>query len=319
MKAAVVERAAPKDPLSALAVRDDVEVPTPPDADWVEVRLRAAALNLHDVWLLRGAGLREDLLPLVLGSDGAGVAEGRDVLLHAVLPDAPGTLAPGATLLCDGGYGTLAQRTAVPRTHLVAKPAHLDWAQAACLPTSWLTAWRMLTTQAGVRAGHRVLVQGAGGGVATAAVQLAAAMGCEVTVAARDVERAERTRPLGAAHVVAAGDRLPALVDVVIESVGAATWEHSLRALRPGGTVVVCGAATGFHAETDLARVFARQLRILGSSMGTLAELHDLVAFVEQHALEPAIDVVATLDGVPEQFERLVAGRPFGKIAVDLT
>ena len=314
MRAAYVRTPQPEAPASAVEV-GEVE-PAEPPRGWVPVDVRAASLNMHDVWMLRGATLGPGSLPLVLGSDAAGTSEGREVLVHPVLPDQPGTLAPGATLLCDGGFGTLAPRTWVPAGNLVDKPAWLDWHQAACLPTAWLTAWRMLVTKAGIEPGMAVLVQGAGGGVATAAAALAKAHGCRVHVTSRSEEKRERALALGADTAIAPGERVAELVDVVIEPVGAATWAHSLKALRPGGTLVVCGAATGFAAVTDLGRVFARQLRILGSTMGSVEELRDLVAFVDAHRVEPVVDSCVGLDQTPQQYERLVAGEGFGKLCV---
>lgn len=314
MRAAYVARPDAHDPLAALAV-GEVEPRDAPEG-WVEVEVRTASLNQHDLWLLRGAGVRPDDLPLVLGSDAAGRADGRDVIVHAAVPDPPGTLAPGARLLCDVGLGTLAPRTWAPRESLVPKPLGLSWEQAACLPTSWLTAWRMLVTQARVEAGQVVLVQGAGGGVATAALLLAGALGCRVHVTSRSPEKRERALELGAAGAWSPGERLPELTDVVVESVGAATWGHSLRAVRASGTVVVCGGASGMVVETDLARVFARQLRIIGSSMGTVAELRDLAAFVTDHGLQPPVDSTCGLDEVPSAFARMVRGDAHGKLCV---
>lgn len=314
MRAAYVARPDAQDPLAALAV-GEVEPAAPPEG-WVEVAVRAASLNQHDLWLLRGAGVRPESLPLVLGSDAAGRAEGRDVVVHAVVPDPPGTLAPGARLLCDAGLGTLASRTWAPVESLVPKPPGLSWEQAACLPTSWLTAWRMLVTQAQVEPGQVVLVQGAGGGVATAALLLATALGCRVHVTSRSPEKRDRARELGAAGAWSPGERLPELADAVVESVGAATWAHSLRAVRPAGTVVVCGGASGMVVETDLARVFARQLRILGSSMGSADELRDLVAFVDERGLQPPVDSTCGLDDVPSAFARMVQGETHGKLCV---
>lgn len=314
MRAAYIATPRADDPVGAVRV-GDVAAPATPDG-WVEVEVRAAALNQHDLWLARGAGVRRELLPLVLGSDAAGVVDGREVVVHAVLPDAPGTLAPGSTLLCDGGFGTLAPLTAVPADHLVDKPGWLSWEEAACLPTAWLTAWRMLVTQAWVEPGQVLLVQGAGGGVAGAAAALAGAMGCEVHVTSRSPERREHALARGAHGAYEPGARLPVLADVVVESVGPATWAHSLKALRPGGTLVVCGSTSGFAAETDLARVFARQLRIVGSSMGSLAELRDLVDFVDSHRVAPEVGATVGLDDVPDALGRLVRGDVVGKVAV---
>ena len=173
-----------EDPLSGLVV-GEIADPGSPHPDWVPVRVRAAALNHHDLWSLRGVGLPADRLPMVLGCDGAGRdPDGNEVLVHAVIPSAgwrgDETLDPRRTLLSELHDGTLATKVAVPRSNLVPKPASLSWEQAACLPTAWLTAYRMLFTQAGVSPGDRVLVQGAGGGVSTAAIALGRAAGLTV-------------------------------------------------------------------------------------------------------------------------------------------
>ena len=189
MLAVTCVRQSASDPLSGLEVGERPE-PQAPDG-WTTVRLRTAALNHHDVWSLRGVGLPADRLPMVLGCDGAGVdAEGNEVLVHAVVAS-PGwagdeTLDPRRSLLSEVHDGTLAEVVAVPRHNVVPKPEGLSWEHAACLPTAWLTAYRMLFTNAGVRPGDSVLVQGAGGGVATAAIVLGKAAGLRVETDTRN-------------------------------------------------------------------------------------------------------------------------------------
>lgn len=319
MLAAYAARFDPDDPLAALEV-GELSAPAAP-ADWVAVTVRAAALNQHDVWSLRGVGLRADQLPMVLGCDAAGVTDdGAEVVVHAVISDADWrgdeTLDPARTLLSEKHPGTLAERVWVPRRNVVAKPVALSFEEAACLPTAWLTAYRMLFTQAQVSPGQTVLVQGAGGGVATALVSLGAAAGARMWVTSRDPARAERALGLGADQVFGAGERLPERVDAVMETVGAATWGHSLRAVRPGGTVVVSGATSGRSAEIELNRVFFLQLRILGSTMGTRDELARLLAFVERSGLRPTIDRVLPLADVAGGIAALTTGDVFGKIVV---
>src|SRR5438105_4024583 len=180
------------DPVSALEVGER-PVPVPAEG-WVRVRVRAAALNHHDLWTLRGVGITADQLPMVLGCDASGTDDaGNEVVVHAVLgdPDRGGgdeTLDPQRTLLSERYDGALAEWVCVPARNLVAKPAGLTFEEAACVPTAWLTAYRMLFTKARVRPGDRVLVQGAGGGVAVAATVLAAHAGCHVTVTSRSPE-----------------------------------------------------------------------------------------------------------------------------------
>jgi NADPH:quinone reductase-like Zn-dependent oxidoreductase len=309
----------PSDPLSGLTLGDHPD-PQPPDG-WEVVTVRAAALNHHDVWSLRGVGLDPERLPIVLGCDGAGTtSDGREVIVHAIVsaPDAPddGLLTPGSSILSEQHDGTFAQQVAVPARNLVPKPDGLSFEQAACLPTAWLTAYRMLFSRAQLRPGQRVLIQGAGGGVATAALLLGRAAGLHVTVTSRDDAKLERASELGAHATVPAGERLPSRVDAVIETVGEATWSHSLKALEPDGVVVVAGATSGPNPPADLARVFFRQLRVLGSTMGTRRELTELVAMLEASGVRPLIDDVLPLDRAPEAFGRMIDGDVFGKLVL---
>ena len=319
MLAATAVRLDPDDPLAALQVGEHPD-PVPRDG-WVTVRLRAASLNQHDVWSLRGVGLSEDRLPMVLGCDGAGVDEqGNEVVVHAVVgdPDWRGdeTLDPRRTLLSEKYDGTLADLVQVPRRNLVPKPAGLSFEEAACLPTAWLTAYRMLFTQAGVQPGSTVLVQGAGGGVATALVGLGRAAGLRMWVTSRDEAKRARAAELGAAQAFETGARLPERVDAVMETVGAATWEHSLKSLRQGGTVVVSGATGGHQASTDLRRVFFLQQRIVGSTMGTREELERLVRMLAETGVRPVVDSVLPLEEAAEGLRRLASGDVFGKIVL---
>jgi NADPH:quinone reductase-like Zn-dependent oxidoreductase len=258
--------------------------------------------------------------PHVLGSDAAGVCGDREVVVYPVLPTAPnGRTVPHATLLPDAGHGLLAERVVVPASHLVTKPAALSWAEAACLPTAWLTAYRMLFTRATVGPGRVVLVQGAGGGVATAAVSLAVAAGATVVVTSRSPAKRERALALGAAAALDSGARLPDLADVVVETVGPATFAHSVRSTRAGGTIVVCGGTSGLTAPVDLARLFAREITVHGSTMGTLDEFRALVAFVDAHRIRPVVDSTVDLADVGVQAGRMLAGTGFGKLCVSLT
>ncbi|SEE99484.1 zinc-binding dehydrogenase [Ruania alba] len=308
-------------PLTGLEVGDLPE-PAPPTG-WVPVQVRAAALNHHDLWSLRGVGLRGEQLPMILGTDAVGTdPDGRQVLVHAVISSTDWvgeeTLDPRRTLLSEKHPGTLAERVWVPARNLIPVPHSLSAAEAACLPTAYLTAFRMVVHEAQVRPGQRVLVQGAGGGVATAAVQLALAAGAQVVVTSRTEAKLERARILGAHEAVPTGTRVNP-VDAVIETVGAATWEHSLRSLRPGGVVVVAGATSGPDPSADLNRVFFRSLRILGSTMGTAAQLAELAAMVETTGVRPVIDSEHDLGseaGVRAAFERLDSGAAFGKVVL---
>lgn len=317
MRAVLATGINPDDPLAGLSVTDHPE-PKPADG-WTTVSVKAAALNHHDLWTLRGVGIREDRLPIVLGCDAAGLDEdGNDVIVHGMIGDpnwhSDESLDPRRTLLSERYDGTLAERVAVPRYNLVPKPAALSWVEAACLPTAWLTAYRMLFTASGVQPGGTILVQGASGGVATALIALGRRAGYRVWVTGRSEEKRQRALELGAAAVFEPGARLPERVDAVMETVGEATWAHSLRALRPGGTVVVTGATTGDAPSAELRRVFFLQLRVIGSTMGTRDELVRLVRFLEQSGVRPIIDQVLPLEDARAGFARMAAGENYGKI-----
>ncbi|MBC7639033.1 MAG: zinc-binding dehydrogenase [Rhodoferax sp.] len=305
------------DPLSALEVgeRPAPEVPE----GWARVRLRAASLNHHDVWSLRGVGLPADRLPMILGCDGAGVDDdGNEVVVHAVVSDpqwrGDETLDPKRSLLSERHQGTLADEVVVPRRNLVPKPASLSFEQAACLPTSWLTAYRMLFTQSGLAPGSTVLVQGAGGGVATALVALGTAAGYRMWVTSRDEAKGARAVELGADQAFADGARLPERVDAVMETVGQATWSHSVKALKPGGTIVISGATSGDAPPAELTRVFFLQLRVVGSTMGTRDELARLIQLCVTTGVRPVIDRVLPLEQAREGFAAMIDGELFGKV-----
>ncbi len=320
MLAVTAARRAPDDPLSALEVGEHVEPTERPG--WTTVTVAAASLNHHDLWSLRGVGLPEDRLPMILGCDAAGTdADGQAVVVHAVIGDlaaAEGdeTLDPGRSLLSERYDGTLAERVSVPERNVVPKPPSLSFAEAACLPTAWLTAYRMLFTKSGLRPGGRVLIQGAGGGVATAAIVLGRAAGFRVYVTSRDETKRARALDLGAHETFGPGERLPERVDAVLETVGEATWGHSLKSLRPGGTLVVSGATSGSEPPADLRRVFFLQLRVVGSTMGTRSELERLLRFCDSSGVRPVIDSTLPLDAARDGFARLAAGDVFGKIVL---
>ena len=309
-----------EDPLAGLEVGD---LPAPEDRDgWVRVHVRAAALNHHDLWSLKGVGLAADRLPMILGCDGAGVLDdGSEVVIHAVIGDpAAGdgdeTMDPRRTLLSELHPGTLAEQVLVPARNVVPKPADMSWEQAAAVPTAWLTAYRMLTTRSGLQGPSTVLVQGAGGGVASAAIVLAKALGHTVFCTSREADKRERAVAAGADLAVEPGTRLPEKVDLVVETVGAATWEHSLRALRPGGRIVVSGATSGANPPADLNRVFFLQLSVIGSTMGTREELVDLLALMADRGISPMVSDVRPLSDARASFELLERGDVFGKLVL---
>ena len=309
------------DPISGLGTGDRPE-PEAPDG-WTTVAVKAASINHHDVWSLRGVGLKEEALPMILGCDAAGLDEdGNEVLLHAVIssPDWRGdeTLDPKRSLLSERYQGTFAERVAVPKHNVVAKPEGLSLAEAACLPTAWLTAYRMLFTQSDLRPGDSVLVQGAGGGVATALIMLARAAGFRVFATSRDDDKRARALEIGAHEVVETGERLPVRVDAVMETVGKATWSHSVKSLRPGGTLVVCGATSGDASPAELSYIFFQQKRVHGSTMGTRDELQRLAQFMDVTGVRPLIDRELPMDEAAQGLKAVADGDVFGKIVLTL-
>jgi NADPH:quinone reductase-like Zn-dependent oxidoreductase len=318
MFAAYAARIDKDQPLDGLELGDRPE-PTVPEG-WTTVDVKAASLNHHDLWSLRGVGLGEESLPMTLGCDAAGIdADGNEVVLHAVI----GATGHGVgarekrTLLTEKYQGTFAERVAVPQWNVLPKPKELSFEEAACLPTAWLTAYRMLFTNAGVRPGDSVLVQGAGGGVATAAIVLGAAAGLRVFATSRHEDKRKRAVELGAEAAVETGARLPTRVDAVLETVGAATWSHSLKSLKPGGTVVISGATSGPNPpQAELNRVFFLELKIVGSTMGSKEELASLLSFCAAKGVRPVIDSTLPLDRAREGFVKMADGDLFGKVVL---
>jgi len=307
----------PQDPLAALVVGEREE-PRPHDG-WVEVTVRAASLNMHDLWTLRGVGIKPDQFPMILGCDGAGtLADGTEVVIHSVI-GTPGwtgdeALDPGLTLLTERHQGSFADTVVVPERNVLPKPASLSFAQAACLGTAWLTAYRMIFTRSGLRPGQTMLVQGASGGVATALIQLGAAAGMRVWVTGRTEEKRALATGLGAHRAFESGARLPERVDAVFETVGEATWPHSMKCLRRGGVIVCSGATTGPNPAADLQRLFFLQLSVIGSTMGTRDELADLISFLDVTGVRPQIGLELPMARAAEGFRAMLAGDTAGKI-----
>jgi NADPH:quinone reductase-like Zn-dependent oxidoreductase len=318
MFAVYAEKFSTDDPLSGLVVGERPE-PKAPDG-WTTITVKAASLNHHDLWSLRGVGLGEGSLPMILGCDASGFDEdGNEVVVHAVVSDPswPGdeTLDPKRSLLSERHQGTFADKVIVPKANVVPKPASLSFEEAACLPTAWLTAYRMLYTQGQLKPGDSVLVQGAGGGVATALIALAHAGGLRVFATSRDESKRRRALELGADEVFESNARLPQKVDAVMETVGKATWSHSVKALRPGGSLVISGTTSGPNPDNaELTRVFFLQLRVIGSTMGTRAELNGLVNLLDISGVRPVIDQTIAMTDARAGFAAMAKGDVFGKI-----
>jgi NADPH:quinone reductase-like Zn-dependent oxidoreductase len=317
MLAAYASAIDPSDPLNGLVVGDRPD-PDPPQG-WTTVTVKAASLNHHDLWSLRGVGLKSEQLPMILGCDAAGLDEdGNEIVVHAVITGDDWrddeTLDPKRSLLSERHQGAMAEKVAVPKRNVVPKPPELSFEHAACLPTAWLTAYRMLFTRGGVAPGMTVLVQGAGGGVATALTVLGSAAGLRVWVTSRSGDKREQALALGAERAFESGERLPERVDAVMETVGQATWQHSIRSLKPGGKLVVSGATSGEAPPAELTRVFFLQLSVIGSTMGTRDELQRLIRFCLERDIRPTVHATMPLADARQGFEAMRDGDHVGKI-----
>jgi NADPH:quinone reductase-like Zn-dependent oxidoreductase len=310
------------DPLSCLTI-GEIDEPSTPEG-WVTVHVKAASLNHHDLWSLKGQALSAERVPMILGSDAAGVTDdGREVIVHGVVGDVgvgrgDETLDARRSLLSEVYPGTFAERVRVPARNLIDKPSELTWAEAACLPVAYLTAYRMIKTKSATSEGDTILVQGAAGGVATALIVLGKALGRTVWVTSRTEEKRDWALSIGADAAFVSGAKLPGKVDAVMETVGEATWDHSLRSLRPGGTIVISGATSGANPPADLNRVFFLQLNIVGSTMGTADELGELVDLLVRTGARPIIDRELPMGRAAEAFEAMAAGDIHGKIVLTI-
>jgi NADPH:quinone reductase-like Zn-dependent oxidoreductase len=307
----------PAAPLTGLVVGERPEPETP--EGWVAVHPRAAGLNMHDLWTLRGVGLKPEQYPMILGGDAAGtLADGTEVVVYPVIGDphwsGDETLDPRRTLLTEKHQGAFADVVVVPERNVLPIPTGISVHAAAVLGTAWLTAYRMLFTKSGLRPGQTMLVQGAAGGVSTALIQLGAAAGMRVWATGRTPEKRALAERLGADATFEPGARVPDKVDAVFESVGEATWAHSMRSVRPGGAVICCGATSGAAPSADLQRLFFLQIRVEGSTMGTRQELVDLLAFVSGAGISPEIGLELPMEGASKAFQAMLDGEVAGKV-----
>lgn len=321
--------------------------PPVPRPDEVLVRVRACALNHLDLWNRKGLPRPALQLPRILGSDISGDIVAVGDLVDDMQPGAAVIVNPGVSCgrcrhclrgadnMCphysifgmgrDGGY---AQFVTVPRQNILPKPTNLDYTAAAAVPLVFLTAWHMLIRRAQLRRGETVLVWGAGSGVGSAAIQIAKAWGAHVIAATGGEEKVAAAQQLGADEVIdykaeSVLERVRTLterhgVDVVFEHVGQATWDTSIKALTSGGRLVTCGNTTGWEGQTDLRYVFSRQLNILGSFMGSKADLLELLPLVEAGTLRPVVHVALPLQKATKSHEILEAGAQFGKVVLTI-
>jgi NADPH:quinone reductase-like Zn-dependent oxidoreductase len=318
MKAIFAEYPSSTDPLDGLRFGEQPDA-KPLDDGWTILTVKAAGLNHHDLWTLKGAGLPADRFPMILGGEASGLDEhGNEVFVGTIIADIRWSHNPARdprhTVLSEGYPGTFAERVAVPRHVLVPKPPEFSHEQAAAVTGTWLTAYRMLFTKSGLRPGDTVLVQGAGGGVSSALIRLARAAGFVVWVTSRSEDKRRTALDIGAHATFPTGSPLPAAVDAVMESVGRATWNHSLNSVRPGGTIVITGATSGSDPVAELDRVFRNELRIIGSTSGTVEEMTRLTEFMLHHNLRPDIAEVLPFEEAERGFRLLERGEMSGKL-----
>ena len=323
MRAAVAMGVDEREPLSKLKLEEGWPEPEPGPGQ-VRIKLAATTVNMHDLWTLRGVGVRPDAFPKILGCDIVGWdPSGREVMVTGAFgdPDAGGgdeTFDPKRSLISEDLPGSFAEYTVVPARNVIPKPAWLPFREAACLNVAWSTTYRLLFTRGRAQPGERVLVQGAGGGVSTAAISMARAAGLYVIATSRSEHKRGRALALGAHEVLPTGEKLREPVDLVVETVGAATFGHSLRSLRPGGRVVTAGATTGSDLGLDLPRVFYRQLSIIGSTSASRPETLRMLSFMQAAKLRPVIDSVFPFARIHDAFERTQAPELFGNVVLEI-
>ena len=322
------------------------ELPTPePGPGQVRVRVRAVGLNHLDVWVRRGVPGAKFPLPIIPGSDACGVVDAlgpgvTDLQVGFETLVAPG-IGCGYCEMCATGedhrcrdYGILgehhnggcAEFLVVPRANILPKPPRLSFVQAAGIGVPFLTAWHMLRTRAKLQPGETVLVQAAGSGVSSAAIQMAKLLGAKVIATSGSNDKLARARTLGADEVINyAGEDVPKRVkeltggrgvDVVLDHVGQATWEASVRCMAWHGRLVTCGATTGPHVSVNLQHLFFKSLSLLGSTMGSRGELHEILRHVESGALSPVIDRDLPLSECAQAHQLLEQRRVFGKVVL---
>ena len=322
---------------------EDVSDPHP-RRDQALVRVKGCAMNHLDIWVRKGLpGVK---LPHILGSDVAGeileVGEyvtgfkvGQRVLLApmhfcnhcAKCVAGLQNQCPEFTVLGNGVDGGNCELIAVPAVNVIPIPDSLDFNQAASVPLVFLTAWHMLVGRAGIRPGQTVLVLGGNSGVGIAGIQVAKFFNCQVITTAGDDRKIAKARELGADYVInhyqqKISDEVRKItnkqgVDIVLEHVGPATWDESLRSLKPAGTLVTCGATTGPQVSIDLRFVYSRQLSVLGSYMGTMGELHEVLKHVFSGRFRPVVDRTFPLSEVRAAHEYMEKSQMFGKIVLN--
>lgn len=309
-------------PLSSL--RNDI-MPIPTVAQGhTRVKLAAVGLNYHDIFTLRGMGMFTLNFPLILGNEGAGTLDdGTEVIIFPVMGnpafEGDGTLDPDRHVLGELTQGSLAEYVVLPERNIVRKPKGMSWESASVLGIAWLTAWRMLVTRSGLREGETLLVQGSTGGVATALIQLGAAMGYTVWATGRTEDKRAFAEKLGAHRTFASGEALPQKVAAVFDMSGEKTFKHSMESVGTGGTLVCCGLHSGGRfAEVDLMKLFTQGISIHGSYAGNRGDFENLVTFVSERGIVPYVGKVLPLERVEEGLKMILENRVTGKVVVKL-
>ena len=328
----------------------DLPAPAIAAPDDVLIRVRSGAINHLDLFLTEGVKGINPTFPHVVGTDGAGVVEAVGTGVTAVQPGDRVMINPGVSCgvcaVCRAGEdpfcrsygivgehrpGTIAEFVLVPERNVARIADTMPWDVAAAFPLSALTAWRMLTTRAQLKAGETVLIWGAGGGVSLAALQIAGHLGARAVVTGSSERKLAKARELGALvalnHTEQTAEEIAREVrkltgagaDVVVDSIGEKTWEASLRALRPGGRLVTCGATTGPHVSLDLRRLFWFQWSLLGSTMGARREFAEIVALAGAGRLWPLVDSVVPLEQGRAAYERMARGDQLGKLVIEVS
>lgn len=305
-----------------------------PNENEVVIKLKVAGLNRRDLYIPNRVGIKKE--PLILGSDGAGVIEsvgknvtrfnvGDEIIINPSLRwyDKSAFPPEGFDILGMPDHGTIAEKIVLNEEQVEAKPDNLTWEQSGVLALAALTAYRALFTQGNLQKGETVFIPGAGSGVATYLIQFANKVGAEVIVSSRSAEKRKKALEIGA-HIAIdtnsdwEGQLKNKQIDLVIESVGEATFNRSLAVLKGGGNIVVFGATTGDDVEINLRELFFNQYKLIGSTMGSREELHEMLQFIAKHQITPIIDRTYELDDVQEAFNHLEINKQFGKIAINM-
>lgn len=326
------------------------DMPEPKFAeDEVLMEVRSAGLNHLDIWVRKGRGGANPAEPHILGSDASGVVVEVGSRVHGIGVGDEVILNPGLSCgCCDycrcgrqsecvsfgivglSRQGTFAERVPVPARNVAPKPSHLSFNEAGAFVLAQLTAWRMLMTRAQLKPGQTVLIHGIGGGVALCALQLAKLVGARVIVTSSSDQKLDRARRIGADHTInykAVDDVAHCVkdltsgtgVDIVIDTVGAATWPVDFSAVRRGGKVVLCGITSGAEAATNLQALYWNQLTVMGSTMGSDEDFRQMVAAVSAAELHPVIDSVMPLEKVKDAMGKMETGEQFGKIVLEIS